>query len=310
MRNWQTWLSWTLLVLLVVFPWVAPLMGLEFYVSFVRRVLIFALLAASLNFILGYGGMVALGHAAFFGVGAYTVGILAEHGVGSALIAWPMAVLMAALFALFIGAVSLRTQGVYFIMITLAFAQMVYYVGISLRAYGGEDGLNIMTHNTMPGLNLGSATTLYYVVLVLFVFTLWLLFRIKDSHFGQALQGIRENEARMEALGFPVYRIKLAAFVIAGAIAGLCGALLANNNLFVSPSLMHWKESAHLIIMVLVGGIGMRYGGVAGAMVLLSLEELLKQWTEYWHLPLGIVLLAVVFLAPRGMAGLRWRTAK
>ncbi|OZI47550.1 branched-chain amino acid ABC transporter permease [Bordetella genomosp. 5] len=299
-------LYWTLalLVALAVFPLVAPALGLDFYISFVRRVLIYALAATSLNLILGYGGMVALGHAAFFGAGAYAVGILQSMGVNSALIVWPAAMLLAGVLAWITGAISLRTRGVYFIMITLAFAQMVYYIFISLRQYGGEDGLNLSGYSQLPLLDLSSDVTFYYVVLVLFALLLFVFNRLVDARYGAALQGIRENESRMESLGYPVYRMKLTAFVISGAVAGLAGALLANHNLFISPSLMHWTQSANLLIMVLVGGIGLRYGGVAGAAVMLTLEEVLRLWTEYWHLPLGLLLLGVVLGAPRGLAGL------
>ena len=299
-------LLWTGLFLLALaaFPLVAPLFDLDFYVSFVRRILIYALAATSLNLVLGYGGMVALGHAAFLGAGAYAVGILGASGVTSALVAWPAAMLLAGGLALLTGAISLRTRGVYFIMITLAFAQMVYYVFISLRQYGGEDGLNLPGYSTLPGLDLANDRVFYYLVLALFVLLMWVFGKLVNSRFGIALQGIRENESRMEALGYPVYRMKLAAFGLSGAAAGLAGALLANHNLFISPSLMHWTQSANLLIMVLVGGVGLRYGGVVGAVVMLVLEEVLKMWTEYWHLPLGILLLAVVFGAPRGLAGL------
>ncbi|WP_336692423.1 branched-chain amino acid ABC transporter permease [Delftia acidovorans] len=297
---------WTVLALLAlaVFPLAAPALGLDFYISFVRRVLIYALAATSLNLILGYGGMVALGHAAFFGAGAYAVGILAMNGVTSALVAWPAAALLAGLLAAATGAVSLRTRGVYFIMITLAFAQMLFYIFISLRQYGGEDGLNLPGHSVLPGLDLGHDVSFYYVVLALFAVLMAVFGRLVDSRFGKALQGVRENESRMESLGYPVYRIKLAAFVLSGAVAGLAGALLANHNLFISPSLMHWTQSANLLIMVLVGGVGLRWGGVAGAVVMLTLEEVLRMWTEYWHLPLGLLLLCVVFGAPRGLTGL------
>ncbi|MDR3014962.1 MAG: branched-chain amino acid ABC transporter permease [Delftia acidovorans] len=297
---------WTVLALLAlaVFPLAAPALGLDFYISFVRRVLIYALAATSLNLILGYGGMVALGHAAFFGAGAYAVGILAMNGVTSALVAWPAAALLAGLLAAATGAVSLRTRGVYFIMITLAFAQMLFYIFISLRQYGGEDGLNLPGHSVLPGLDLGHDVSFYYVVLALFAVLMAVFGRLVDSRFGMALQGVRENESRMESLGYPVYRIKLAAFVLSGAVAGLAGALLANHNLFISPSLMHWTQSANLLIMVLVGGVGLRWGGVAGAVVMLTLEEVLRMWTEYWHLPLGLLLLCVVFGAPRGLTGL------
>ncbi|CAN1568482.1 LivM ABC-type branched-chain amino acid transport system, permease component [Burkholderiaceae bacterium] len=297
------------LALLLLFPLVAPVLNLDFYVSFVRRVLIFALAATSLNFILGYGGMVALGHAAFFGAGAYVVAMLSVQGVSQALIAWPVAMLVAGALALVIGFISLRTRGVYFIMITLAFAQMVFYLFISLRQYGGEDGINVAGPSVLPGLNLANDRTFYYVVLVVVLACLWWLNRLIQARFGQALQGIRENESRMEALGYPVFRIKLLAFVIAGVMAGLAGALLASHNQFVSPSLMHWTASANLIIMVIVGGIGLRYGGLVGAAVMLWLEEVLRLYTDYWHLPLGVLLLAIVLFAPRGLAGMFKRGA-
>lgn len=293
-----------MLLVLALLPYLAAALELDFYVSVVRRMLIYAVAATSLNLILGYGGMVALGHAAFFGAGAYAVGILDAAGIASALVAWPAAVGVAALLALLIGAVSLRTRGVYFIMITLAFAQMVYYLFISLRQYGGEDGLNLSGYSLLPGLDLADGTQFYYLVLALFIVVMWAFNRLVDSRFGMALQGVRENESRMEALGYPVYRLKLAAFVLSGAVGGLAGALLANHNLFISPSLMHWTQSANLLVMVLVGGIGLRYGGVVGAVLMLTLEEVLRMWTEYWHLPLGVLLLCVVFGAPRGVAGL------
>ena len=189
-------------------------------------------------------------------------------------------------------------------MITLAFAQMLFYIFISLRQYGGEDGLNLPGYSTLPGIDLANDVAFYYLVLAIFAVMMWLFGRVTLSRFGTALQGIRENESRMESMGYPVYRIKLTAFTLSGAAAGLAGALLANHNLFISPSLMHWTQSANLLIMVLVGGIGLRYGGVAGAVVMLVLEEVLRQWTEYWHLPLGVLLLGVVFGAPRGLVGL------
>ncbi len=301
-------LSVVCVLLLIAFPLVAPVLDLTFYVSFVRRVLIFALAASSLNLILGYGGMVALGHAAFFGAGAYVVAMLSVEGVSNALIAWPVAILVTALLALFVGIVSLRTRGVYFIMITLAFAQMVYYIFISLRKYGGEDGVNLSSHSKLPWIDLADDNSFYYFVLVVVLASLWLMNRFVQARFGQALQGIRENESRMEAMGYPVFRIKLLAFVLAAAFAALAGILLANHNLFVSPSLMHWTESANLIIMVIVGGMGLRYGGLVGAAVMLTLEEFLRLYTDYWHMPLGVLLLAIVLIAPHGLAGM-WNSA-
>ncbi|MFN9185410.1 MAG: branched-chain amino acid ABC transporter permease, partial [Betaproteobacteria bacterium] len=238
-------LPWLLLAAAVALPWIAQALDQVFYIGVARRILIFALAAASLNLILGFGGLVSLGHAAFFGVGAYGVGILMVEGVRSAWIAWPLAVLAAAAFALAIGAVSLRTRGVYFIMITLAFAQMVYYVAVGLKTYGGEDGLNLPGKSQVGlGIDLSHDITFYYVVLALFAASMFLLNRLIDSRFGRALIGVRENESRMEAIGFATYRLRLIAFVIAGALAGLAGVLFANHNSFVSPVVLHWTQSA------------------------------------------------------------------
>jgi branched-chain amino acid transport system permease protein len=300
----QRILPWLLLIIAVALPWVATALEQAYYIGLARRVMIFAIAAASLNFIMGFGGMVSLGHAAFVGLGAYTVAITMAHGLTSAWIAWPLAMLVAATFALTIGAISLRTRGVYFIMITLAFAQMLYYLAVGLKQYGGEDGLNLPARSQIGfGLDLGHEPTLYWVVLALLAAVMLGLNRAVDARFGRVLLGIRENEARMEAIGFPTFRYRLTAFTIAGAIAGLAGALIANHNLFVSPAAMHWTQSATLVVMVLLGGIGYRYGGLAGAAALLLLEEFLAAFTDYWHLPLGLILLAIVFFAPRGIAG-------
>ena len=306
-RPWLAALPWVLLALAAVFPWIAPHLGLEFYSGFLRRVLIFALLAASLNLILGFGGLVSLGHAAFFGVGAYVAGILRVEGVTDALVAWPLAVLAAAAFAAVVGAISLRTRGVYFIMITLAFAQMVYYLAVGLKAWGGEDGMNLPGRQSLPGIDLTSDAQFTTLVVLLFAAVMLILNRLVDARFGRALVGIRENEVRMEALGFATFGLKLAAFVLAGALAGLAGALFVNHNQFVSPAALHWTQSATVVIMVLLGGIGHRWGGPPGAVVLLLLEDLLSRWTPYWHLVLGVVLLVVVFAAPRGLAALASR---
>ncbi|MCU0951820.1 MAG: branched-chain amino acid ABC transporter permease [Burkholderiaceae bacterium] len=301
-------LPWLLLAAAIVFPWIAQATGQEFYIGVARRIMIFALAAASLNLILGFGGMVSLGHAAFFGIGAYTVGILMVEGVASAWIAWPLAVVTAATFALVIGSISLRTRGVYFIMITLAFAQMVYYVAIGLKTYGGEDGLSLPGRSQLGGpIDLTNDLHFYYLVLAILAGAMFVLNRLIDARFGRALLGIRENETRMEAIGFATYRVRLIAFVIAGALAGLAGVLFANHNSFVSPAALHWTQSATLVIMVILGGIGYRYGGVLGAAALLLLEEFLSLYTEYWHLALGVLLLVVVFAAPRGLAGLASR---
>ncbi len=297
-------LPWVLLLAAAVLPWLADALGQSYYIGLVRRVMIFAIAAASLNFIMGFGGMVSLGHAAFFGLGAYAVAIAATVGLTSAWVVWPLAMIVAATAALAIGAISLRTRGVYFIMITLAFAQMIYYLAVGLKQYGGDDGLNLPVRSQLGfGLDLGHEATLYWVVLALLAAVMLALNRAVDARFGRVLLGVRENETRMEAIGFPTFRYRLVAFTIAGAIAGLGGALFANHNLFVSPATLHWTQSATLVVMVLLGGIGYRYGGVLGAATLLLLEEILAAFTDYWHLPLGLILLAIVFFAPRGLAG-------
>ena len=306
-------------VALAIFPLVMQAMDALFYVSLASRVLIYAIAATSLNLVLGYGGMVSFGHAAFFGAGAFVVGILAAEGVRSAWIAWPAATAVAALAALLIGALSLRTRGVYFIMITLAFAQMIYYVFVSLKAYGGDDGLSMPGRSTVGGdIALANDLVWYYLVLAILAAVLYGMHRLIHSRFGRVIEAVRENEARAEAIGFPVYRYKLLCFVIAGAIGGLAGALIANQSNYVSPSLLHWIQSGTLMIMVILGGVGTLWGGVIGAAVLLGLEHLIADYRIGWlaamapnyqdhaGLAVGIVLLTIVMLAPEGIAGL-WK---
>lgn len=298
-------LALPVLAALLALPFMTSLVGGDFYLGLAARVLIFALAASSLNLILGFGGMVSFGHAAFVGVGAYTVAVLAQAGLTSAWIAWPLAMGVAALLALAVGAVSLRTRGVYFIMITLAFAQMLYYLVISFKAYGGDDGLPLPGRSTLGfGLDAGDERTFYYAVLALSVLAFAGVWRLLNARFGHALQAMRENEARMEALGFAVYRHKLIAFVIAGALAGLAGALLANLGSFVSPAMMQWSQSGLLMVMVILGGVGHLWGGVVGAAVFLLLEEVLGRYTIHWQFLLGAALLAVVLAAPNGLMSL------
>jgi branched-chain amino acid transport system permease protein len=294
----------TIVIVLALFPPVAQALDGEFYIGLASRIMIYAIAVTSLNLLIGYGGMLSFGHAAFVGVGAYAVAILAHHGVDSAWLAWPVAILGSAIAALVIGAISLRTRGVYFIMITLAFAQMLYYFFVGFKTYGGDDGISL-THRSAIGwgFDLADARTFYYVVLIVLSVSMWLFWRLTEARFGWALRGIKENETRMEAIGFPTFRLKLACFVIAGAAAGLAGALLVNQNSFVSPRAMHWTQSGTLMIMAILGGVGHRLGGVIGATLFLMLEEILSMHTTHWHLPLGAILLLVVFFAPRGVAG-------
>ena len=297
-----------LLVALVALPFVAQATGQEFYIGVAARILIFALAATSLNLILGFGGMVSFGHAAFLGIGAYSVAILMFHGVTSAWIAWPLAVVVSALFALVIGFVSLRTKGVYFIMITLAFAQMLYYVSTSVKAYGGDDGLAMAARSgVFSGFDMANDRNFYFVVLVLFALAFVGVQRLLNARFGHTLQAIRENETRMIAIGFPVYRYKLVAFTIAGALAGLAGVLLVNLNSFASPSMLQWHQSGVLMMMVILGGVGHLYGAVIGATAFLLLEEILSGYTIHWQFGLGALLLLVVLVAPNGLMSLTAR---
>ena len=294
---------WSGLVLLalIALPFVANVFGEAFYIALATRILIFALAATSLNLILGFGGMVSFGHAAFLGVGAYTVVILSQMGVVDAWVAWPTAMVVAGLFALLIGAVSLRTQGVYFIMITLAFAQMMYYLVVSFKAYGGDDGMSLPARSRIGFLDMSNDTHFYYVTLLACVAVLVLIARVLNARFGHVLQAIRENEVRMQSLGYAVFRYKLCAFVMSGALAGLAGALLANQSGFVSPAMMQWSQSGMLMMMVILGGVGHLYGGVWGAIVFLLLEETLSHFTIHWQLGLGALLLMVVLLLPNGL---------
>ena len=294
---------WSVLVLLalIALPFVANSFGEAFYIALVTRILIFALAATSLNLILGFGGMVSFGHAAFLGVGAYTVVILSQMGVVDAWVAWPTAMVVAGLFALLIGAVSLRTQGVYFIMITLAFAQMMYYLVVSFKAYGGDDGMSLPARSRIGFLDMFNDTHFYYATLLACVAVLVLIARVLNARFGHVLQAIRENGVRMQSLGYAVFRYKLCAFVMSGSLAGLAGALLANQSGFVSPAMMQWSQSGMLMMMVILGGVGHLYGGVWGAIVFLLLEETLSHFTIHWQLGLGALLLMVVLLLPNGL---------
>ncbi len=294
-----------MMIMLALVPVYAAAVGNNFVLILMTRIVIFAIAAVSLNLIMGYGGMVSLGHAAYLGVGGYVVGILAFEGIPSGFVQWPVAILVCGLVALIIGVLSLRTRGVYFIMITLAFAQMIYYVGASLSRYGADDGLTIYQRSQFAGLiSLSSKTVFYYVCLVLLALTLVLVWRLINSRFGMAIRGSRSNDRRMRAIGFPTFRYRLVCFVIAGMICGLAGALLANHTEFISPAAMHWTRSGDLIIMVVLGGMGSLFGPVIGAVALLVLEEALSGLTEYWQIILGPLLLAVVLFARGGINGL------
>ncbi len=246
-----------LLIFLVALPLYTTLTGNLFLLSVFTRIVILAIAAVSLNLIMGYGGMVSFGHAAYIGVGGYAIGMLAKEGITSGFVQWPLALVVSALFALAVGALSLRTRGVYFIMITLAFAQMIYYVAVGLARYGGDDGLTIYRRSQFGGLiDLSNKTVFYYFCLVLLAGAIYLVWRLVNSRFGMVIQGSRSNDRRMRAIGFPTFRYRLTCFVISGTLCGLAGALLANHTDFISPAMMHWTRSGDLIVMVVLGGMG------------------------------------------------------
>jgi branched-chain amino acid transport system permease protein len=310
---------------LLVLPLYTGLSGNSFLLTLFTRILILALAATSLNLIMGFGGMVSFGHAVYLGIGGYVIGILAFEGISSGFVQWPLAILVSALFALVIGALSLRTRGVYFIMITLAFAQMIYYVVVALSRYGADDGLTISRRSQFAGLiDLSNRTLFYYLCLALLLGAIYLVWRLVNSRFGRVIRGARSNERRMRSIGFPVYRYRLACFVIAGALCGLAGALLANFTNFISPAMMHWTRSGDLIVMVVLGGMGSVFGPTIGAVALLVLEESLPfligrigypfageaamRAAEYWQIVLGPMLLAIVLFARGGIYGLVTRS--
>jgi len=293
------------LAALALVPAVATVAEAPFYIGLFARIMVFAIAALSLDLILGYGGLVSFGHAAYFGIGAYAVGILSYYGVTDGIAHFATAFFAAAIVALFIGFVSLRTSGVYFIMITLAFGQMVYFVGIGLNEYGGDDGLNIARHSNFgAALDLDRPIVFYYFTYALLLLFLFLGSRVVRSRFGMLLQGVKSNERRMIALGFPTFRYKLAAFVMAGSVCGIAGALFANLTLFVSPSIMHWTRSGEIMMMVILGGLGSLVGPVFGAAVYLILESVLSRLTEHWQAVLGPLLILVVLFSKTGLYGL------
>ncbi len=277
-------------------------------VSLATRIVIYAIAAASLNLALGYGGMVSFGHAAYFGIGGYVVAILFRHlqdgapllglipGTDQLLVALPAAMLAGAMLAALFGSLALRTCGVQFIMITLAFAQLMFFFFVALKAYGGDDGLTMRRRNALFGLNMRDTAVFYHVCLVIAVAWFALLAAIVASPFGRVLSAIRQNERRVAALGVAVYRHKLTAFVMSGAGAALAGALFANHARFASPDMLHWSKSGELMMMVILGGVGTFFGPIIGAAALILLETVLAAWTEHWQIILGpLLVLAVLF---------------
>ncbi|WBV43311.1 branched-chain amino acid ABC transporter permease [Pseudoroseomonas cervicalis] len=305
-----------LLALAIALPWLAEALGSPASIALATRIAIYAIAASALNLALGHGGMVSFGHAAFFGLGGYAVGILYAHwswqeplfGLIPGSVSLPVTLLAAialgGVAAAVIGALSLRTSGVPFIMITLAFAQMIFFLFVSLKAYGGDDGLSVRRQGEFPGLSLRDPAQLYWLCLGLLVAWLALLRRVTRSRFGQVLDGARQSERRLRALGITPYPYKLVGFILSGMGTALAGALMVNQARFVSPDMMHWTKSGELMIMVILGGVGTLLGPVFGAAALVGLESLLSAWTEHWQIILGPILLLVVLFARGGLMAL------
>jgi branched-chain amino acid transport system permease protein len=296
------------LIVFVIFALV-PLSALwgsqSFILALVTRIMILALAAMSLDLLIGYGAMISFGHAAYVGLGAYSVAILASHGITDGFIQLAVALGVSLIFALFTGAISLRTKGVYFIMITLAFGQMLFFLGTSLAAYGGDDGLTLASRSMFFGSKfLKNDVAMYYVAFGVLLGAYLLLRAIVASRFGRVLRGIRENPVRMEAIGFVPYRYQLTAYVIAGMIAGVSGFLLANQTEFVSPAYTAWQRSGDLIFVLVLGGLGSLHGAIIGAAVFSLLADILSHYTENWALIFGPILILVVLYARGGITGL------
>ncbi len=296
------------IALLIALPPVVTALGQTYYIDLARRVLILALAAISLNLILGYGGLVSFGHAAYIGVGAYAVGILGFYGIANGWLHIVAAVAASAVAALAIGAVSIRTSGIYFIMITLAFTQMLYYLGISLAEFGGDDGMWLKSRSQFSGLvDLANPVEFYYLALGLMVLYVYIVYRLVNSRFGMVLRAAKSNELRSRAIGFSPYLYRLAAFVLAGAMCGLAGALYANHTNYITPGLMAWHQSGELMFMVILGGMATTAGPVLGTFTLLILEEILKAYTEHWMVILGPLLVLSVIFFRRGLAGMFYK---
>lgn len=314
----ETIINIVLTLLLLAVPLWAWVVDEPFIITLATKVAIFALAGVGLNIALGLGGLVSFGHAAFFGIGGYAMGILASHaqsfnpimevpflieGTKSMPVIWLVAVISSALAAFLVGVLSLRTSGVYFIMVTLAFGQMFFYFAISWPAYGGEDGLSIYIRNSFPGLNTLVPIQFFAICYAVLGVILFFSARLAKSAFGLALSGARQNTERTQTVGIDTFRLRLVAFTISGAITGLAGALFADLNRFVSPSMLTWQTSGEIMVFVILGGVARLYGPVAGAALFVLLEYVLGGLSEFWHIYLGALLLLVVLFARGGLIG-------
>jgi branched-chain amino acid transport system permease protein len=291
-------------LVMVLIPPVTTAIDAEFYMGLAARMMIFAIAALSLDLLLGYGGMISFGHAAYLGTGSYAVAILAFYEFSNGFLQLAVAIVASALVALVIGFISLRTKGVYFIMITLAMTQMLYFLGISLEEYGGDDGINTDRSEFFAWFDLSDDTNLYYLILFFLVICAWGSWRLINSRFGMVIRGSQSNDDRMQAIGYPTFRYKLTMFVISGVICGIAGFLLANLTEFVTPEYMHWFRSGEIMIMVLVGGMGTLFGPIFGAIAYLLFEEVISDLTENWMIYFGPLLVILVLFAKQGIWGM------
>jgi len=293
-----------LLLVLAAAPFILEWIDQPFYLDLLSRALILGIAAVSLNLILGFGGMVSLGHAAYIGIGAYCVGIPSYYDYYNGWLHMALALSVSASFALVTGAISLRTKGVYFIMITMAFSQMVYFTFLSLEEYGADDGLVIYSRSEFPAwLSMDSSTSLYYWIFAVLLLALFFTHRLVHARFGRVIVGAKFNEQRMQALGFNTYRYRLACYVISAMICSLAGMLFGNFTGFISPDMMGWARSGELIFMVIIGGVATLFGPLVGTLVFVLLEEFLSAITIYWHLIFGILLVALVLFGKGGIHG-------
>ena len=293
-----------MLLILALAPFIFEWIDQPFYLDLLSRALILGIAVVSLNLILGFGGMVSLGHAAYIGIGAYSVGIASYYDFYNGWLHIALALSVSAGFALLTGAISLRTRGVYFIMITMAFSQMVYFTFLSLEEYGADDGLVIYARSEFPEIiSMDSSTSLYYWIFALLLASLFFVYRLVYSRFGRVIVGSRFNEPRMQALGFDTYRYRLTCYVISAMMCSLAGMLLGNFTGFISPDMIGWARSGELIFMVIIGGAATIFGPLVGTIMFVVLEEALSAITVYWHLIFGMLLVALVLFGKGGIHG-------
>ena len=303
------------IVALAAVPVLAAVFDASFYVTLISRMMIFGLAALGLSLILGYGAMVSFGHAMYIGVGAYAVGIMSFHGITNGYAHLAAGLVVGTLLAIPVGLVCLRVSGIAFIMITLAFAQMLYFLAISLRQYGGDDGYGLQARSNFGVINIENNVVLYYLTFAVLMVTFYAFYRLVNSRFGMVLRGSKSNERRMKALGFPTLRFKLIAYVISALVCVLAGVLLANLARFVSPSYMTWLVSGDIMLMIVLGGVGTLMGPIVGAMVWLTLEEMLSSFhlglpavieefvRAHWMLMLGTFIVIVALTLKQGLYG-------